>query len=278
MSIKKEILKQDQGKESVYRFTIPNQTGDYVELTNLGGAVSGIHIHKLDGIMENISPNQNKASTYQQGTLLGGEFGRLLSGKVWDIAEEGENNVLLTCGLPAEENAAGTDLRIGMNVMWVNLNRLIIDYFITPKDKTNFKFATKLDLASSERTFLLRSFCPTVLRESGEQVKVEDSECKDLTFAPIDFNDSFICADEKMKPMIELSDEKSKLRISVYSTLSQAKTEETAAGVLSVICSEKDDIALEAGETLAHRMIFGFDYIEEQIEDDTEPSLFPFCF
>lgn len=278
MSIKKEILKQEQGKEPVYRFTIPNQTGDYVELTNLGGAVSGIHIHKLDGIMENLSPNQNTASTYQPGTLLGGELGRILSDKTWDIAEEGENNVLLTCGVPAEETIAGTDLQIGMNVMWVNLNRLIIDYFVTPKDKTNFKFATNLDLASSERTFLLRSFCPTVLKKSGEQVKAEDSEYKELTFAPMDFNNCFICDDEKIKPMIELSDEESKLRISVYSTLSQAETKEASGGVLSVICSEKDYVALEAGETLAHRMIFGFDYIEEQAEDDREPSLFPFCF
>lgn len=278
MSIKKEMLKQEQGKESVYRFTIPNQTGDYVELTNLGGAVFGIHIHKLDGIMENLSPEPNSILNYRQGTLLSGELGRILSDKVWDIAEEGENNVLLTCGLPAEETVAGTDLRIGLNVMWVNLNRLIIDYFVTPKDKTNFKFATNLDLASSERTFLLRSFCPAVLKKSGEQIKAEDSEYKELTFAAIDFNASFLYEDEKMKPMIELSDKESKLRISVYSTLSQARMEKTSEHVLSVTCDEKDGVALEAGETLAHRMIFGFDYIEETAEEDTEPPIFPFCF
>ncbi len=277
MSIKKEVLKQEQGSENIFRFTIPNQTGDFVELTNLGGAISGIHIHKLDGIMENLSPEATK-TTSSVGTLLGGELGKSLASKVWDIAEEGENNVFLTCESPAAENSTNTDLKVGLNVTWVNLNRLIVDYFVTPKEKTSFDLKTNLNLASDKRTFLIRSFCPTIVDASGNEARTDKTEYKEMAFVPADFTKRFVGVGEDIKPLVELSDKDSELRISVYSTLTEAQLEKTSSEAIAVSCSEGKTVTLEAGATLANRMIFGFDYVKEVEEDDEEPTIFPFGF
>lgn len=277
MSIKKEVLKQEQGNENIFRFTIPNQTGDFVELTNLGGAISGIHIHKLDGIMENISPEEAKVAG-SVGTLIGGELGKNLADKVWDVAEEGENNVFLTCESLAAENGTDTDLKIGVNVTWVNLNRLIVDYLVTPKEKTSLDLKTNLNLASDKRTFLIRSFCQTIVDESGNEASTDKTEYREMSFVPVDFTKRFVGVGDDIKPMVELSDKDSELRISVYSTLTEAKLEKTSEKAVAVVCNEGNAVALEAGATLANRMIFGFDYVKEVEEDDEEPTIFPFGF
>ena len=75
MSIKKEVLCENLNGDLAYYFRIPNQTGDYVELTNLGCQICGIHVHKLDGTMENIS-------SVNSGTLWGSEIGKMLSEKL----------------------------------------------------------------------------------------------------------------------------------------------------------------------------------------------------
>ena len=77
--------------------------------------------------------------------------------------------------------------------------------------------------------------------------------------------------------MIELSDKNSKLRISAYSTLSTAQMCSLANSALSIVCSEEKEAELNAGETLAGRVIFGFDYIEDVVPDDSEPNPFS-CF
>ncbi len=268
MAIKKDILRYDQSGAPICRFTIPNQTGDYVELTNLGCKVSGIHIHKLDGFMENIAAASGC-------TLWSGSLGSCLSDKVWEIAEESDNSVLLTFEFPAGENSFHVDLRLGLQVTWVNLDRLIVDYFITPKDNSLIDFETNLDIANSSRAFYLRSFCPVVLRNSGEKCDVQGTEYRELDFVPLHDADRFIHFDEEIKPMVELSDKDSALRISVYSTLPMIRTA-SLPDTLSIICSEDSSMELHAGETLANRMIFGFDYIEDVNPDDTEPSPFTF--
>lgn len=269
MAIKKEILHYDENNSPVCRFVIPNQTGDYVELTNQGCKISGIHVHKLDGIMENIAA--------AAGTLWGGDFVKTLSDKIWTIADEGENSIFLSCECLSEENAYKVDLKLGAKVTWVNLNRLIIDYFITPKDKVSVDFSTNLTVNNEERDFFLRSFCPVVNRASGEVYSVQDTEYKDMTFVPVSCYDRFISPSEDIKPMIELSDKNSKLRISAYSTLSAAQMSSNADGALTIVCSEEKEVELNAGETLASRVIFGFDYIEDVVPDDNEPNPFS-CF
>ena len=177
----------------------------------------------------------------------------------------------------SEENAYKVDLKLGAKVTWVNLNRLIIDYFITPKDKVSVDFSTNLTVNNEERDFFLRSFCPVVNRASGEVYSVQDTEYKDMTFVPVSCYDRFISPSEDIKPMIELSDKNSKLRISAYSTLSAAQMSSNADGALTIVCSEEKEVELNAGETLASRVIFGFDYIEDVVPDDNEPNPFS-CF
>lgn len=139
MSIKKEVLCKNLNGDLAYCFRIPNQTGDYVEFTNLGCQIRGIHVHKLDGTMENVS-------SVSSSTLWGSEIGKMLSEKLWTIAEEGDNNVFLTYESLANENAYHTDIQLGVNVSWVNLNRLIIDFFLTPKKKICIDFSTTLSV------------------------------------------------------------------------------------------------------------------------------------
>jgi hypothetical protein len=269
MAIKKDILYYDQNGNPVCRFVIPNQTGDYVELSNLGCKISGIHIHKLDGIMENISSSA--------GLLLGGELGNALSEKLWTIAEEGENSVFFTYECLGKENKYNVDLQLGMKVTWVNLNRLIIDYFITPKEKINLDFSTNLDVENRNRDFFLCSFCPVVQRTSEDRHPVQETEYRNMSFIPVvDCKDRFIHSNDDMKPMIELSDKKSKLSISAYSTLSAVQVKSLPHEALSIVCSESENVELHAGETLVNRMIFGFDYIEDTLPNDAEPNPFTF--
>lgn len=280
MAIKKEILHYTQSGVPVCRFTIPNQTGDYVELTNLGCIISGIHIHKLDGHMENIAASADKTvpvSGLPNGALWGNALGRALSGKVWEIAEEGENQVLLTCECLAEENNYHVDLRLGLQVTWVNLDRLILDYFITPKADIDLDFSARLDVSCSDRTFAVRSFCPTVLRASGERCPVQETEYNDLSFVHLQTADCFVNGSEEIKPMVELSDTSSDLRISIYSTLAAVQIS-ALQGTLSIVGSEEKGMELRSGETLANRMIFGFDYVAATApeEYDAEPSPFAF--
>lgn len=282
MSVKKEILHYDQNNYPVCNFKIPNQTGDYVEVSNLGCTISGIHIHKLDGIMENIGiSSENNSSNPNEviwGRLCGGELGKCLSEKVWSIVEENDNSVFLASECLASENTYNVDFRLGVKITWVNMNRLIIDYFITPREKTSMDFAANLDITNLNRSFLIRSFCPTVLRKSGEQNKVQDTEYKEMSFVPLNSNDCFISPVEDIKPLIELSDRNSKLRISVYSTFSEFQSEFMDDGnALSLKCSAEKITELDDSETFVNRVIFGFDYIDESADsDDTEPSPFSF--
>lgn len=269
MAIKKEILHYDENNNPVCRFVIPNQTGDYVELTNQGCKISGIHVHKLDGIMENIAAAAD--------TLWGDDFMKALSDKVWMIADEGENSIFLSCECLSEENPYNVDLKLGAKVTWVNLNRLIIDYFITPKGKVSVDFSTNLAVNNKERDFCLRSFCPVVNRASGEVCSVQDTEYKDMVFVPVNCSDQFVSPSEDIKPMVELSDKNSKLRISAYSTLPAAQMKSQDIDTLSIVCREAEAVELNAGETLANRVIFGFDYIEDVVSDDSEPNPFA-CF
>lgn len=285
MSIKKEILHYDQNNLPIYRFRIPNQTGDYVELTNLGCKICGIHVHKLDGIMENITAALSEDDSIfpglTSGSLIGGMLGESLSDKVWSIADEGENSVFLTYECFSKGNKYNVDLQLGVNVTWVNLNRLIVDFFLTPREKICINFSSNLNINSDCREFVLRSFCPVVKRSSGDFYEVKETEYQDMTFVPVkDVTDIFMNPNDEIKPMIELSDRKSKLRISAYSTLTSISVHTSQCNankdILSIICAGKRAIELNAGETLANRVIFGFDYIEDIIPDDAEPNPFSF--
>lgn len=274
MSIKKEVLCKNLNGDLAYCFRIPNQTGDYVELTNLGCQIRGIHVHKLDGTMENVA-------SVSSGTLWGSEIGKILSEKLWSIAEEGDNNVFLTYESLANENAYHTDIQLGVNVSWVNLNRLIIDFFLTPKKKICIDFSTTLNIVNNNRKFAIRSFCPIVENVSGDRYEVQETEYKDMNFVMLtEHSDLFLHPNDEIKPMIELSDRLGSLRISSYSTLSCVRIESSSSGAndkkLSIVCSGENPIELNADETLANRMIFGFDYIEDTMPDDAEPNPFSF--
>ena len=126
-SIKKELLFKTAEGNPVYKFRIPNNTGDYVDVTNYGASISGIYVHRPDMSMEDLAG----ANTLP---ILGGSLGKVLSDTVWSVMEEGENHVLFAQELNGADSPFGVSVKIGLRITWVNLNRLIIDIFATPAE------------------------------------------------------------------------------------------------------------------------------------------------
>ena len=283
MSIKK-LLYHNQNGDPVYQFRIPNQTGDYVEFTNLGCKICGVHVHKLDGTMENIfaafSAPDSGSQVSKSGVLIGGDLGVSLYDKVWKVAEEGKDNIFLTYECVAAENNYNIDLQLGVNITWVNLNRLIIDLFLTPREKVSINFSSYFFIDAKNRDFAMRSFCPMVKNTAGDYLEVSETPFHDMKFVSVKNNtDVFLNSSDDIKPMLEFSDRNSALRISAYSTLTSISARDALCqeeNTLSIIHAGKNPVDLKAGETLANRIIYGFDYIEEMPEDNTEPNPFSF--
>ena len=75
--------------------------------------------------------------------------------------------VFLACQVSAEESKAGSALAVGARVMWVNLNRIVIDIFITPEHDASVNFTCNFPFQLSEAapaaSYSLRTFCPEEL-------------------------------------------------------------------------------------------------------------------
>ena len=238
-SIKKELLFKTAEGNPVYKFRIPNNTGDYVDVTNYGASISGIYVHRPDMSMEDLAG----ANTLP---ILGGSLGKVLSDTVWSVMEEGENHVLFAQELNGADSPFGVSVKIGLRITWVNLNRLIIDIFATPAEAAAINIEGNISIDSSGKAFA-PLYCET----------------------PIFLNHS-----EEIKPMIELADDKSLLRLSVYSTFDSAScSKDEAASRVNIKAFSSGEEQLKKGQTLTHRIILGIDYIHTPAEDDgVEPT------
>lgn len=102
-----------------------------------------------------------------------------------------------------------------------------------------------------------------------------ESAYKGMAFAPLDCETPiFLNHSEEIKPMIELADDKSLLRLSVYSTFDSAScSKDEAASRVNIKAFSSGEEQLKKGQTLAHRIILGIDYIHTPAEDDgVEPT------
>ena len=108
-SIKKELLFKTAEGNPVYKFRIPNNTDDYVDVTNYGASISGIYVHRPDMSMEDLAG----ANTLP---ILGGSLGKVLSDTVWNVMEEGENHVLFAQELNGADSPFGVSVKIGLRI------------------------------------------------------------------------------------------------------------------------------------------------------------------
>ena len=119
---------------------LPNSTNDYIEVSDYGCTIKGIHVHGKDGKLHNVLCGYETLEEYQVGGLELGAVTGTLNGqplptahRLWNVEEIGENHLFLSCRLSAEDTPAGIACALGARIMWVNLNRSVIDLFATPE-------------------------------------------------------------------------------------------------------------------------------------------------
>ena len=169
----------DGAEVSIFR--IPNNTNDYIEVSDYGCTIKGIHIHGRDGQMHNVLCGYDTLEEYQTGRLDLGAVTGTLNGhplptahRHWNVEEVGENHLFLSCRLPAESTPAGIACAVGARVMWVNLNRIVIDLFAT-------LHLPYLRLSSSAtRVPVIRRLYAAHLLSGGPPGRAESSRCPDL--------------------------------------------------------------------------------------------------
>lgn len=268
-------------------FRIPNSTNDYIELSNYGCTIKSIHVHGKNSQMQNVLCGYETLEGYQSGQLaLGAVIGTLngyplpTAHKVWNVEEVGDNYLFLSCKLSAEETPAGIACAIGARIMWVNLNRIVIDLFATPEKDAVVTLVSNLVLRLQDdpafEGYTLRTFCPELL--SGDQrLPVAQSDYAEMAFAPLTGGvQTFISASEDMKPMAELAHTPAALTVSAYSNMNAIQVEpQPLVNGVRVQPIMLDGTALQAGQSFAGRIICGFDrlYSKEDLENPV-PSPF----
>lgn len=262
-------------------FRIPNNTNDYIEVTNYGCSVRGIYVHNNDGVLENVVWGGKSLAEYQNanpGTIFAGELGRTLAHKVWDVVDVGENYVFMASQCPAGECGCSSAVKVGCHIMWVNLNRLVIDLFVTPEKGTELPLSTQL-LVDTEKykALQVRSFCPQVMEQGGTLRPVSETPYADLRFTRAGgIKDTFISTSEDIKPMAELADEGKGMYLSAYTTLSALRVEEDKdRGALRLVQGACKPVSLGGGVSFTARAIYGVDYLRPQPAAEEEVDINP---
>jgi len=266
-SIRKTQLFDSQ-EGTVYSIRLTNNTGDYIDLTNYGARLFGIHLHTPGGGMENVLPDcmedESSIRSLSYGTLLGGSLAEELSHKAWDIVDVDQTSILLT-------TESASKIKVGLKVTWVNLNRLILDLFATPENSADISLQPRIDLALRE--YDISCFCPVV---NGE--KAADSAYADMVFCPMKDEsgaDIFSDTNDAIKPMLEIKDAASSLRISFYSTQHEAMAWK-GTELVSMTSFEAQPVQLQGSATLTERAIWGFDHITTNLASDENDPESPF--
>ena len=257
----------ENGKEA-YLVRIPNSTNNYIEFSTDGCVLKRICLHTPDGSVENILA---EAPPEFGGLLHAEEAGcpAVPAGMIWDVAETGENHVLLTCRADGRNGG----IMLGTRIMWVNLNRLVVDLFVTPEKDALLDIRGGLLLRTAEReNCMLRTFCPRY-RQGGDWRLTEGSLYGALRFQPLISDVAFAAPEgEEVRPMAEVAGTAKYLAVSIYGNLPETRFLPLESGVQIVQALAKP-IGLRGGETCAGRVIYGFDYFS--FEDENEPMEAP---
>lgn len=283
--MEQSIRKTQQGKsvagEPVWSFYIPNSTNDYIELSTFGCSLQGLHVHDRTGTLCNLVQGMERLEAYEAGrashaSLLGGRGGipELLAHKVWEVVEEGRNYVFLACRCTPEE--AGCGLKAGAKVMWVNLNRLVVDFFLTPEKDLALTWSGKLLVRADTRMrsdWQVRSFCPETALPGKKVAPVAETAYANQRYGTVT-DVSFLYPSDDVKPMAELACLKTGMHLSVYGSFRnlQASLEQQPEGIC---LTQWSDVSLKAGESFAGRVIYGIDYLNAEPETAMDPEAEP---
>lgn len=265
--IEKRLVRVNEAGQEIYVFKIPNSTNDCLEVSNEGCQIQSILIHDKKRKMYELICGQEKKSIFSSL----GKLESNLSKKVWDIAEEGDNYVFFSCECDAEETGCDCRLKIGVRIMWVNLNRLVLDIYLTPEKDIRYVWGSTLLLNpdGEGKEWKVRSFLPLV-----DEEMVEKTVFSKQKFGELPENRETVFSSnsvQEIRPVLEIDEYKSELMVSVYSTFSECRvTKEN--GEVSLNHTEK--IHLKAGESLAERVIYGFDF--PNLDIDGDPKVNPF--
>ena len=266
----------------MWSFRIPNSTNDYIELSTYGCSLQGVYVHDGDGALRSLIREMGALEGYEASgesyaSLLGGMGGvpEELAHQVWDVAEQVDNYVFLTCQCIPK----GTDCEIkaGVRVMWVNLNRLVADFFFTPEKDLSLTWSSKLLVRANKQelpSYQIRSFCPQVALPNQKAVPVTETEFGDQQFGAV-AGVSFLHTDDAVKPMAELARSETGMHLSAYSSFHglQAKPVVQPDGIQLI---QWTDVCLKGGESFVGRVIYGIDYLHAQQETDVNEEPNPF--
>lgn len=282
--IMKSVFGVTRSGEKAFLFQIPNNTNDYIEVSNYGCTIKSIHIHDRNGKLQNVLCGYDSLAEYEASQLgLGAvilENSSCTAHKIWDVQEVGDNYVFFSCVVPAEEWKGNSELTVGARIMWVNLNRIVIDLFLTPKTDAQVNATVNLPFCLTKKWedagYMVRTFSSKVLY-NGQLMPVSQSPYQNLAFIPLTGESQlFLSSQEEMKPMAELAGSAAGMTISAYSSMTSLNCQ--VLPEINGVClnqSLQDNIELKGGETFASRMIYGFDrlYTKEEVET---PAMSPF--
>jgi hypothetical protein len=279
-------------QETVRLFHIPNNTNDYIEVSSYGCTIKNICVHNRKGALQNLLRGFDTLEEYEKSDAGIGAImeictpaGKILSltHKIWDVVDIGSNFVFLSCKATAEE--CGCGLALGARIMWVNLNRLVIDLYFTSEKDLSLHCACNLPFQLTEdhalEHYVVRTFCPQKLHPDGSREPVSGTAYGDLAFQPLGKKpEVFVYDDENMKPMAELANTEAGMTISAYGTMSSIEViPDAALSCVRLNQTLMENVSLKAGESFTSRVIYGFDrlYTKEEMENP-EPSPFSaFC-
>lgn len=285
--IESTIIGTTRDGKNVRLFRIPNNTNDYIEVSAYGCTIQGIYIHNK-GVLQNMLCGFNALEEYEQSQNgTGSVFARFFSGaamsflthKVWDVAELGDNYVFLFCKATAEECGLGCGLALGARIMWVNLNRLVIDLFMTPEKDISVRCACGLPFRLNDDLagYSVRTFCPLRLETDGTPKPVSETPYGGLAFQQLGSNvESFIHDDPNIKPMAELANTAAGMTISAYGTMNSIQIiPDLKQKCVILNQSMMENITLTGEASFSYQVIYGFDplYTPEEIEN---PERSPF--
>lgn len=266
LKLQKVKLFELDGKD-VWLFRLPNETGDYIDISSYGCRLAGLNVHMPDGKYENLlragfksdKASMDEAPCY---SLLSGTIGESLVNTAWDVIGEGDDFIMLSAETPSE-------VKIGVKITWLKLNRLVLDIFATPKNDCEVSIVSQIALA--DKTFEISTFCREV---AG--VNAADTPYADMAFVPFEGScGPFTDSSQEIKPMIELKETDKPLRISCYTTLKNTSVE-SEMNCRTVKHFNAAPEKLLAGETLTERVIYGIDYITVSLLSDEKDPESPF--
>ncbi len=283
-TITQTVLETTENRERAVLYRIPNNTNDYIELTNYGCALKSICIHDRQGRLRNIllggrQPEEDRYPTGGQGLIrdhLSPALSSCLSHKLWQTQEVGENYVFLSCQVSEGESGLPTALTFGTRIMWVNRNRLIIDLFASPERDACFAPAIHLALRLAETDgYTLRTFCPQIV-SGGQTLPAENTAYANMAFVPLaEESPVFLSSQEEVKPMAELASSAAGLTVSAYGNLDSLWAKRTPESGAALCQAMLRGITLKRGESFAGRVIYGFDHLYSPDEPESqEPSPF----